>query len=65
MGSKKLGYILVGGAAAFWLYLYYQQNQGVANGSVQPDQTLSLSDYLFSPAGVAAVFGGYMIYTHR
>lgn len=65
MGSKKLGYWLVGGAVALMAYLYYQEQQGIDNGSVQPDMALSTSDFVFSPAGLAAAVGGWMIYTHR
>lgn len=61
MDRKTLGYILLGGAVAVWAFSYYQEKQLLASGEITADQTLTLSDRLFSPAGVAAGFGAYFL----
>jgi hypothetical protein len=65
MDKRKIGFILVGGALAVWVFSYYQEKQALTAGQITNDQALSLSDRLFSPAGVAAVVGGYLIYSTR
>lgn len=60
MKRTTIGYLLIAGAVGVWAYSYYQQSSALGDGTITESQTLTMTDRIFSPAGVALAAGVFL-----